>query len=275
MKIKFWGCRGSIPVPDARMMTYGGNTTCVEVTIANRTLILDAGTGIRKLGESLIERGALDIDLFLSHSHWDHIQGFPFFEPIYLPHTRIHILGRTSAYKQFKNVLASQMSYEYFPVNFHDLRSTITFGDPNRSFHETDDYSIVFLQANHPQFTLGARIEDGRHSFVFLTDNELDAVSPPTDYEKFVAFCRGADYLIHDAQFTKEEYKNRRGWGHSAVESVIKLARDSGAKHLGLFHHDPNRKDDELEALEKHYKKENPDLDVFAVKELSALSPES
>ncbi|OIN96121.1 hypothetical protein AUJ66_07330 [Candidatus Desantisbacteria bacterium CG1_02_38_46] len=275
MKIKFWGCRGSIPVPDSRMMKYGGNTTCVEVIFENRIFIIDAGTGIRKLGDSLIKRKVSNIDMFITHSHWDHILGFPFFKPIYSGNTLINIFGRTSSYKRLKDIFTSQMSYEYFPVSFSELKSKINFTELSRQQYDFDGHIIKIIQTNHPIFAMGIRIEKGDKSFVFITDNELGLENPRTSRGEFIAFCKNATYLIHDAQFTEEEYKTRQGWGHSTFMQAIMLADDSDIKNLGFFHHDPDRKDDELEEIEAKYKKlcesKRYRFNLFAVRELKSI----
>lgn len=275
MKIKFWGCRGSIPVPDSRMMKYGGNTTCVEFILGDKVLIIDSGTGIRKLGEDLIKRKIYDIDVFLTHSHWDHIQGFPFFAPIYLRNAKIKIFGRSSSYKQLKDIFTSQMSYEFFPVSFFDLQSKIDFIEVDTQQFELNRYRIKIIQINHPIFTVGIRVENNGKSFVFITDNELNDRNPRTSRNEFLKFCEGAEYLIHDAQFTEEEYRKRKGWGHSTFEQAIALASDSGVKNLGLFHHDPGRKDDELNKKEAELKKLCRDkkckFKVFAIKEMDEI----
>lgn len=276
MKITFWGCRGSIPVPDSRMIRYGGNTTCVEVSTEQRTLIIDAGSGIRKLGEHLTRKKVDDLDVFITHSHWDHIQGFPFFTPIYSPKTRINIIGCTNSYKQLKSVLAHQMSYEYFPISFLDLKSTITFTDACNYSFTGKDYTIRFIQTNHPIFTLGVRLEHGGKSLVFITDNELGQASPITPRDHFVEFCHGANYLIHDAQFLAKEYPKRRGWGHSTFEEAVELARDAHVKNLGFFHHDPSRRDTELASIERRFQKKcaKPPygFNVFAVREMQSIT---
>jgi len=275
MKIKFWGSRGSIPVPDSRMMKYSGNTTCVEIVFDNKVFIIDAGTGIRKLGEDLIKRNISDIDIFITHTHWDHIQGFPFFKPIYEEGTNINIFGCSSSYKHLKTIFSKQMSYEYFPVRFSDLKSEINFSEICDKQYDL----IKIIRTNHPIPTLGYKIEKDNMSFVFLTDNELQSEKTITKWDEFVGFCRDATYLVHDTQFTDEEYKDRKGWGHSTFEQAIMLARDSGVKNLGFFHHDPDRVDSELDGLEKKYKdickRKGYKFNIFAIKEMTELSLEN
>lgn len=277
MNIKFWGCRGSIPVPDSRMIKYGGNTSCIEVIINNRVLILDAGTGIRKLGEDLINKNIKDIDIFITHSHWDHIQGFPFFKSIYRDDYNINIFGCSHSYKQIKNILSQQMSYEFFPVKFSELKSKINFIEICKDEQGKCDHSTIskVIQANHPIFTLGVRIEDKGKSFVFITDNELRSKKPTTPWDGFVKFCSGADYLIHDAQFTDKEYDNRIGWGHSSFRQVLELANEAGVKNLGFYHHDPDRQDYELDGIEEHSrllcKEKGYTFNIFTVKEQDTL----
>ena len=276
MKIEFWGCRGSIPVPDSRMIKVGGNTPCVEVTAGGRTLIIDAGTGIRKLGEKLVSSGILDFDVFITHSHWDHIHGFPFFTPIYLKEAKIDILGYSNSIKQLKNMMSQQMSYEFFPVNFADLNSKIKFVETTKYHLKHGHYTLKMIATNHPIFTTALRIEEGRKSFVFMTDNELRQDNPFTKREEFVEFCKDADYLVHDAQFTEKEYETRKGWGHSTFDDAVKLALDAGVKNLGFFHHDPNRKDSELDeilaAFNSTAKTEGWPLNIFIAREKESIS---
>lgn len=273
MKITFWGTRGSIPVPDSRMITYGGNTACLEIVTGDSVLIIDAGTGIRKLGEDLLRRNIRRFSLFLTHSHWDHIQGFPFFPPIYSARTHISIFGCTNSYKPLRDILKNQMSYEYFPISFSELTSKISFMETCNSGYRVGDHHVTTIRANHPAFTLGVKVTAGNRSFVFITDNELKQSSPATPWKDFVAFCKNADYLVHDAQFTEREYRSRRGWGHSTFEQALALAHEAGVRHLGFFHHDPNREDTALAALEKKYAAAAPKgLDVFAVKEMQSLT---
>ncbi|MFC2091563.1 MBL fold metallo-hydrolase [Elusimicrobiota bacterium] len=276
MKIKFWGSRGAIPVPDGRMIKYGGNTSCVEVSIGSNTMILDAGTGIRKLGEQIKKRKIRNMDIFITHSHWDHIQGFPFFTPIYSKESNINIFGSTKSYKHIKDSLVNQMSQEFFPVRFSDLKSRINFIEIHEGSTEMYDYRIKTMQTNHPIYTLGIRIEKNNNSFVYITDNELCSEKPQSSWNDFVQFVGEATYLIHDAQFTKSEYNKRRGWGHSSYRDVIQLAVDAGVKNLGFFHHDPDRRDIELDKIEKKYqgvcKEKKYNFKVFAVKEQEEIT---
>jgi len=275
VKIKFWGTRGSIPVPDRRMMRYGGNTTCVEVTLGEKTLIIDAGTGIRLLGEQILRRKINDLTLFLTHSHWDHIQGFPFFKPIYSKKTSLTILGCTDSYNPLKNILARHMSSEYFPVPFDELAAKINFVNTCGGSYAIAGHTLRFIRTNHPSYTLGVRIEKGNSSFVFLTDNELESEKPVTSFGELRNFCRGASLLVHDAQFTTGEYPARKGWGHSTFEQAIELAHAAGVKKLGLTHHDPTRKDTELDAIANKIKttcrKKSLSLLPVIIKESSSI----
>lgn len=273
MRIKIWGCRGSIPVPDRRMIKFGGNTTCVEVDFGARVLIIDAGTGIRRLGEELVRRKQSEIDMILTHSHWDHIQGMPFFLPMYSNNTLINIHGCTNSYKNLKDILAGQMSHEYFPVSFADLKAKISFTEVCSNVSQVAGHTVRTIQTNHPMATYGVRVETGKSVFVFITDSELNSAEPITKFEEFVEFCRGADLLIHDAQFTDEEYPKRIGWGHSTFSRVFELAKKAKVRQLGFFHHDPSREDKELQLIEKRYKQqcaqEGCKIKIFAVKEMS------
>ena len=271
MRIKFWGCRGSIPVPDGRMIKYGGNTTCVEIEVGGKTIIIDAGTGIRKLGEDLEKRAISEVFLFITHSHWDHIQGFPFFKPIYESDMKINVCGSTKSYRQLKDILSQQMSYEFFPVRFSELKSDISFMEIGESAEKLDGIRIKTIHTNHTVYTMGIRIESNGSSFVFITDNELKKDDPETGWEEFVQFCSGATYLVHDAQFTEKEYKKRAGWGHSSFEQVVELAKEAGVLNLGFFHHDPDRMDSELDRIGEEFisdcRKKKCGFNVFVMKE--------
>jgi phosphoribosyl 1,2-cyclic phosphodiesterase len=236
------------------MMGYGGNTTSLEVDLDGELLLIDAGTGIIKLGESLMKRRVNKFNLFITHSHWDHIQGFPFFKPIYSEKANIKVIGCTNSYKQLKDILSSQMSYEFFPISFHDLKSKIKFDEVCSNRFTVNGYKITTIRNNHAIFTSGLRIEKNGKSFVFITDNELISEKAITPRQAFVDFCRGATYLVHDSQFTEEEYKYRKGWGHSTFIQSLELAADANVKELAFFHHDPNRHDKELSELTRKFK---------------------
>lgn len=252
MKIQFWGTRGSIPAPGKGTIVYGGNTACVEVRLSDGTLIvLDSGTGIRKLGYGLsTEHYDGTINLLLTHSHWDHIQGFPFFLPAYDPKSRLNILGCNPGFDRMKEILIEQMEARYFPVNFKDLNSHIEFSAFDGKY-KLGKAVITPITNNHPYIAYGYKIEEEKQKLVFLTDNELLAPqgNNQTTWAEFVKFCAHADLLIHDAQFTPEEIKYRCGWGHSTYEQAVNLAMQAKVKNLALFHHDPEHSDDDIDNI--------------------------
>ena len=255
MRVTFWGTRGSIPVPGKDTTVYGGNTTCVEITTGSgRRIVVDAGTGIRALGSRLVghEHG-LDLHLLITHIHWDHVIGFPFFDPIYDPNTKIAIDGYPSCRKGLQHVFDNKMGDGFFPIAFHDLKAQISFLDTlSRGPLEIDGVSVDTIVLQHPQGGFGFRFREGGKTMVFLTDNELDASMPRgTDFEHYVRFCEGADVLIHDAQYLPEEMSRHRGWGHSDNETALSLALEAGVRRLMLFHHDPSRKDAEMRSIEE------------------------
>lgn len=256
MRIKLWGTRGSIPVSSPKYVKYGGNTPCVEVRFNHdKILIIDAGTGIRELGESLIEENfSREINMIITHSHWDHIQGFPFFKPIYLKKTKINIRGCLSASKKLKQILANQMEKTYFPVPLNALSSEIRFIDECVDSWKLGEASIEGIEVNHPSLCYAVKITEDNKSFVFMTDNELYQENPNTDYETLVEFVKGVDYLIHDTMYFDKEMSEKRGWGHSSVGEVAKFAVDADVKNLGLYHHDPTHTDDQVDEMERRCK---------------------
>ncbi|MFC1547877.1 MBL fold metallo-hydrolase [Candidatus Neomarinimicrobiota bacterium] len=251
MRIKFWGVRGSIPSPGASTVRYGGNTSCVSVEVDKKTLVLDAGSGIKKLGDEL-RKNSSDIFVLISHKHWDHIQGFPFFAPLYQKDRRIYVI-QTPHEKRRLCGLIYQMDGAHFPVKADDLPSKNYCIEENiAEFLAEHGFHVTTIEANHPGGGHGYRIEDGTHSMIYLTDNELN---PPyekvTEFDEFVRFCHGTEVLIHDAQYIEEDMPQKHGWGHSVVNQVIDLALAAEVKQLLLYHHDPDRTDLELEAIEK------------------------
>lgn len=279
MKIKFWGTRGSIPVPGKDTITYGGNTTCLEITLeSGRGIIIDSGTGIRPLGERLIaDGGKVDIHLLITHIHWDHVWGFPFFDPIYDPKTKIAIDGYTTCMKGLRATFDNRMGDGFFPIKFDDLKAEIRYLDTlSHGPLKIDSVVIDSIPLQHPQGGFGFRFREGKKTLVFITDNELTedawAGRHPKDY---IDFCRDADVLIHDAQYTPIERKQRKGWGHSDYVATFQLASQSHVKQLILFHHDPSRKDLEVVSFKNHCEdlsqKKKVSMTIDAAKEGSEL----
>jgi phosphoribosyl 1,2-cyclic phosphodiesterase len=253
MKVKFWGTRGSIAAPGKDTIIYGGNTCCLEISLGSgRKVVIDAGTGMRSLGEHFItRRETVDILLLMTHIHWDHVQGFPFFDPIFNPSSRIAVDGFPAAMKGLRVIFDNKMGDGFFPVSFEDLKARIDYiGELSRRPVTLDDTRIDAIPLNHPQGALGYRFQEGKKKLVFITDNELVKDGPVgiqlTDY---IQFCKDADVLIHDAQFTPEEIDRHRGWGHSDSASALDLALKARTKQLILFHHAPARKDADVDAV--------------------------
>jgi phosphoribosyl 1,2-cyclic phosphodiesterase len=252
VKVKFWGTRGSIATPGPTTIRYGGNTTCLEVLLEDGTrVVLDAGTGIRKLGEQLLDAPAdKPIHLFLTHSHWDHIQGFPFFAPAYDQHRRIRIYGFHQAYDKLRAILTNQMESKFFPVDFGDLNADIQFVEITAETYEIGAAKICAVACNHPGTAHGFRITENGRSLIFLTDNELrPAGDVTTEWPAFVRFCSGVNLLIHDAMYSAEELETRRGYGHSSYDQAIDLALEADVGTFVLFHHDPEHDDDTMDRI--------------------------
>jgi phosphoribosyl 1,2-cyclic phosphodiesterase len=253
MRIRFWGTRGSIAVPGKDTTVYGGNTTCLELVLAGGTrVIIDAGTGIRPLGNHLLSLGEkVDIFLLITHIHWDHVLGFPFFAPVYSSKTRIRIDGFPSCMKGLRVTFDSRMGDGFFPVKFEDLRSDLQYLERLRfGSLKIEDTTFETIPLQHPQGGFGFRIREGGKTLVFITDNELreDAWTGrhPKDYTRF---CQDADILIHDAQYTPDERLARRGWGHSDYNAALSLAADARVGRFLFTHHDPSRTDDQIKDI--------------------------
>jgi phosphoribosyl 1,2-cyclic phosphodiesterase len=251
MEIRFWGTRGSIPAPGPSTLEFGGNTTCLEVVLrSGRRVVIDGGTGIRLLGEQLKTKVAtIRLHLLLTHNHWDHLIGLPFFFPIYREDSEIKIDGWPLAFQALKRVFDDHMGDGFFPVAFEQLKAHITFANKiARTPQVLDDVEIEALPLNHPQGCLGFRFQEGGHTLVFITDNEL-GLDGGYRFPDFVKFARGADLLIHDAQYLPEEMPVHRGWGHSTYEEAVQLALEAGVKTLLLTHHDPSRTDEQVRTI--------------------------
>jgi phosphoribosyl 1,2-cyclic phosphodiesterase len=253
MEIKFWGVRGSIASPGPDTVVFGGNTTCVEVTLSSgRTVVIDAGTGIRALGDHLSKKmEEVDIHLLITHIHWDHMVGFPFFAPLFRESTQIVVDGFAKAMDGLRNVFSRNLIDGTWPVTFDSLQARITNNnDLANGRTDIDDTQIESHMLHHPQGGVGFRFNESTGSFVFLTDNELREDGwKGASFKDFVEFCKDADLLVHDCQYLPGEYEMRQGWGHSDVETTAKLAMEAGVKRLILFHHDPWRKDQDMELM--------------------------
>lgn len=260
MKIRFWGTRGSIAAPGPDTVIFGGNTTCVEITTdSGQSAVIDAGTGIRILGDSMISRPEIkSINLFMTHIHWDHVMGLPFFAPLFRSDFHIFVNGCRKCFEGLKRVFGSDYIDGTWPVCFKDLKAKID--PPNElpmAIVSLDDVVVEQHKLQHPQGGLGFRFTEGKKKFIFLTDNELiEKGWYGTCFKDFVKFCRDVDVLVHDCQYFPEEIVCRRGWGHSDTTTVARLANETGAKELVLFHHDPWRTDEGVQRIVDRCKEE-------------------
>ncbi len=253
MTVRFWGVRGSVPVPGPATCRYGGNTACVEVRVDGELLILDAGTGIRRLGLALLaEERPVTGTLLISHAHWDHIHGLPFFAPALTPGHRFRVYGCAGAAPHMKAILAAQMESPYFPLSLDDLPDTLEFLELGDDPILVGPVRVRTTRLHHPGLTLGFRLEAGGRVLVYATDQEphVDALgAEPMLDPALLKLATGADLLICDAQYTPEEYRQRVGWGHSSVTDAVRLALEAGVGCLALFHHDPERTDEAVDAM--------------------------
>ena len=253
MKITFYGVRGSIAAPGPDTCRYGGNTSCVHIeTGSGQDLVLDAGTGIRNLGKRLVEKNST-INILLSHSHWDHIQGYPFFMPIYQPDRPIRVYTSNTADHGQICTLFDQIDGATFPVKATELPSQSECVTENiESALASQNICVKRMPINHPGGGYAYRIEDDGTSCAYITDNELEPPGAvPTTYDQWVAFCSGVDVLIHDAQYLATDMPHKHGWGHSLVSQVRQLAVDAEVACLVMFHHDPDRTDTEIDFIQK------------------------
>ncbi len=250
--VKFWGTRGSIACPSPDHIKYGGNTTCIEVNVGGRRFVLDAGTGIRVLGKEYLRTDVKVFHLLLTHTHWDHINGFPFFEPAYAKDRSIHIMAGNldPAHGGVKAVLAGQMNNPTFPVPMEAMAASLEFDDfeAGSDFHLYPDVLVRTEPLNHPNGATGYRIEFEGKSFCFVTDTEH---FPDRMDENVLRLIEGADMVVYDTTYTEEEYPNHVGWGHSTWNEGVKLCREADAKQLILFHHEPCHTDEVMDRLER------------------------
>jgi phosphoribosyl 1,2-cyclic phosphodiesterase len=277
MIIRCWGARGSIPVSGKQYLRYGGDTTCLEVRNgSNDIIIVDAGSGIRELGNYLLAENQHTINLLLTHVHWDHIMGFPFFKPIYARKTSINIWGCPVAQASLEEMVTGIMIPPNFPVDVSVINASISYQSTGGDSFQIGSMTITPIALNHPNQGNGYKFEEDGKCFVFLTDNELGfRHRGGLEYQDYLQFVRGADLLIHDAEYTEKEYEKTRGWGHSRYGEALQLALDAGVKKLGLFHHNQERTDDAVdsmvEACQTEIARQKAELECFAVSQGAQL----
>ena len=247
LTIQFHGVRGSLATPGLATAHVGGNTSCVEVRAGDTRIVLDAGSGLRALGDTLITRGPTETTILLSHLHWDHIQGLPFFVPLFVPGNRIKIVSGPNGIMPLHEALRRQMSAPFFPVAFDELGADVVAREVRASstFH-VGPVRVHAVKLNHPDPVYGYRLEHGGRSIVYATDTEHFACVDPA----LRRLAAGADVLVYDAQYTPEEYPGKVGWGHSTWTAGVELARAAGVGQLVLFHHDPRRSDAQVAEIE-------------------------
>ena len=276
--VTFWGTRGSIPTPGAQTVRYGGNTPCVAVEAEGQLIILDAGTGIRQLGAGLVgSNGSVRAEILLTHTHWDHIQGLPYFKPFFAAGNEIRIRASRQGAATLENILRLQMHPAVFPVPLEALSAQVHVEHVDAGEFTVGPFTVRAMRLRHAGVTLGYRLTPtgGGPSLAYITDNEL---GPGGDYDvsanwrrELLDFVSRADMMIHDTMYTPAELEEHRGWGHSTYAEALAVAAEAGVKKLVLFHHDPDHGDTEMDALladARHAaKKREAGVDVLAAQE--------
>ncbi|MGE3318486.1 MAG: MBL fold metallo-hydrolase [Candidatus Berkiella sp.] len=254
MMIQFWGVRGNLPVPGKETLRYGGNTNCVTVDIPSKPLLIfDAGSGIRKLSESLGDTRQKPIKgkIFISHPHWDHINALPYFGPLYVENNEFEILAGCKDNTTVEELILGQMDLVHFPVTMKEMKSTLSFRQLTEGSYHFDDVHIQTMMLNHPGICLGYRIQYAERVFCYVTDNELplkgSAQFSQQYLDKLIQFIYQADVLVIDCTYTDEEYQQKMGWGHACISQVVDVADKAKVKRLCLFHHHPLQKDQEID----------------------------
>lgn len=255
IELTFWGVHGTLPVPSKKTTRYGGNTSCISLEFSKDNLfIFDAGTGIKRLSDHLIQtkRTLHEAKIFISHPHWDHINALPFFAPLFIPGSEIEIFGPSHGDITMEQMISGQMDGVYFPIKLKEFSASISFHDLKEESITVDGKTVKSMLLNHPGYCLGYRVEYKDRSICYITDNEI---YPETSqfYNRFylqhlIDFVKGADALITDATYRDEEYQAKIGWGHSAISQVVNMAHQAGVKTLYLFHHDPDQTDADIDA---------------------------
>ena len=256
--VRFWGTRGSIATPGRATLRYGGNTACTEVRCGETVVLLDCGTGAREAGLALsreFKGRPIHIHVFVSHTHWDHIQGFPFFMPAYVPGNRVSICSLRGSDKSLERVFTGQMDSSYFPVDLRDMFAQLQFVELEGPPLQVGEVQVSHIYLNHPGIAIGFRINWRGKSVVYVTDHEpYVRLSGDNEFNRKLdreidAFAGGADLYIREAQYTEEEYSTKKGWGHSTWKDALESAQAAGVRRLSLFHHDPMRDDDALDQM--------------------------
>ena len=253
-RVRFWGVRGSIACPSPNHVRYGGNTSCIEVGVGEHRFVLDAGTGIRQVGKGFLERDIRTAHLLLTHTHWDHINGFPFFTPAYNPNCAIHIMaGHLKEAGGVQGVLSTQMNNPMFPVPLEAMQATLRFEDfeAGDTFQLYPDVRIRTAPLNHPNGANGYRIEHGGKAACYITDTEHVAGEPD---QNILGLIEGAELMIYDCTYTEDEYPAHMGWGHSTWNEGMRLCQMAGCKSLIIFHHEPDHDDTFMANLEAEAK---------------------
>ncbi|MBI5184957.1 MAG: MBL fold metallo-hydrolase [Nitrospinae bacterium] len=264
IKVKFWGVRGSIPVPGPETLKFGGNTSCVEVDCGGEIIIIDGGTGLRPLGQDMMANGFgsgknKKLCIFFSHVHWDHIQGFPFFKPAFIAGAEVYLYGLKHSDTDIETALRGQMISPHFPIRLRDMPSRISFKELKADESVRVGEAVIRnVELNHPNRAFGYRVDFNGKSVAYICDHEHSDESE----DRIAKFSKGVDLLIFDSQYTPEEYSGadggggRKGWGHSTWEMGVELVKETAAKRLALFHH--GRDDVKVEEIESNAKKRFP-----------------
>ncbi len=271
--VRFWGVRGSYPAPFSTHMRIGGNTPCVEVRLGSRVLIFDAGTGVIPLGNELVKQSDIhEVNIILTHYHWDHISGLPFFVPAFMPGWKVHIFGPGDEPADLESRLAAQMKAPYFPVETETWLADVSYHTPHPVPAQIGELSVSSFILHHPGITYGYRLEVNGKTIVYAPDNELSFIDrsiekrkaefdqdeqtllndmKQEDKSRNIEFMTDVHMLIHDAQYTVDDYARKHGWGHSCFIDTVNSAMDAGVKHLFLFSHEPTYDDEQIEAMHR------------------------
>jgi phosphoribosyl 1,2-cyclic phosphodiesterase/CheY-like chemotaxis protein len=256
--VTIWGCRGSIPTPEHSQGPYGANTSCIDLVLpGNHHFIFDAGTGIRALGQSLVAHSPLRVNLFLTHYHWDHIQGLPFFAPLYIPGNEVNLYGPAESGEDLVSIIEGQMGGAFFPVSTSAFLSSVKFNGLREQTCEVQGITVSTLFMLHPGRTLAYRVDLGDRSIVYAPDNEilLESISPTLSGEalRLAEFASGASLFLHDCAYSRKAYEKRRGWGHSCGETLAAVAAQAQVERVLLFHHDPDSSDAGVKAVHEEF----------------------